>query len=573
VHGKVFDVMMKFSLIAALLFAACDGIRLSRRITESQTTKKDHKDHNTIASRFRLMFQNFDFRSLIAIDKEKLYTQPVDFTQTMIAEAFTGLNSCLGDRFCDSLKSICKALDQAQASRCMQMFQRVDLKGCEPHEANKEDNVEEPQTSSDPNSCYQDFFHNLPTVFLPLGVSEDPAFSKRVFLAHSPDAKCMDGSPAVYYISKGSHPTGFYIHHMGGSWCTTMQECEERCKKTPWYCGTGFTAETSNLTVNMLMIRDPIQNPLMHDWTFVFVVYCDGGSFLGDAQVGKYQFRGKAIREGLIESLKTTTNFAAATAVVIGGCSAGGLSSMLHADWYASQVPTAKVRAMPDSGYFLSGDYQRDEIPRFDTGMKRMFEMINAKSSLSSKCVEKHGYKCVQGPTYVEYVKTHIFLVTSQYDSSMSRGPYWTGNSSATFDCTSKYIGPPDGEATTNYFVHKTCKDASVNQFGHSFRLNLIQKLVSKGVVMTHHPGAGPKNKTMLQSEPHFRNGAFVDSCFRHCNNCQDRDPYLYNTKIDGHTAGQAFAFWYIDSSVSKKKQNFWLEDIRYPGGAAACQR
>ena len=54
------------------------------------------------------------------------------------------------------------------------------------------------------------------------------------------------------------------------------------------------------------------------------------------------------------------------------GCSAGGAAAFMHTDWFAAQVPQAKTRGMPDSGWFLDGNYARDGKLDYDSRMKNM---------------------------------------------------------------------------------------------------------------------------------------------------------------------------------------------------------
>jgi hypothetical protein len=62
-------------------------------------------------------------------------------------------------------------------------------------------------------------------------------------------------------------------------------------------------------------------------------------------------FHGLFIRKAAVASLKASYNFGAATDLVVGGGSAGGLAAYLHVDWYANQAPAGvKARGFPDSG-------------------------------------------------------------------------------------------------------------------------------------------------------------------------------------------------------------------------------
>lgn len=116
--------------------------------------------------------------------------------------------------------------------------------------------------------------------------------------------------------------------------------------------------------------QDETLNPLMYNWNAVFLRYCDGGSFSGsNATAVPFQsntssqmwFRGKHILKAMQDDLFKNRGLAASTDVVISGCSAGGLATYLHVDNWADRLaaaaPTAKVRGMPDSGFFLDSMY------------------------------------------------------------------------------------------------------------------------------------------------------------------------------------------------------------------------
>ena len=108
-------------------------------------------------------------------------------------------------------------------------------------------------------------------------MAEGSTPSVKVVLSNNPDARCLDGSQAVYYISKGSNPKGVYIYHQGGGWCQDEKECATRSKGA---LGSSkqypSTKDLLGVQTHILMTRDAKKNPLMHDWTFVWLPYCDG---------------------------------------------------------------------------------------------------------------------------------------------------------------------------------------------------------------------------------------------------------------------------------------------------------
>ena len=89
----------------------------------------------------------------------------------------------------------------------------------------------------------------------------------------------------------------------------------------------------------------------MHNWTVVYLPYCDGGSGIGNAALASPPlfFRGAAIREAVRASLVATLGLGAATDLLIGGQSAGGLAAYINVDWWAAAIPGARTGAIPDS--------------------------------------------------------------------------------------------------------------------------------------------------------------------------------------------------------------------------------
>jgi len=130
----------------------------------------------------------------------------------------------------------------------------------------------------------------------------------------------------------------------------------------------------------------------------VFMKYCDGGSFSGNnATVNSYNnhplyFRGfkilQAMRDDLFNNRGLKVRIRSfppfgfswnsyfvsdrlfelqqfATDAVISGCSAGGLATFLHLDWWkANLANNTHVAGMPDSGFFLDFESPRQ---RFET--------------------------------------------------------------------------------------------------------------------------------------------------------------------------------------------------------------
>ena len=173
-------------------------------------------------------------------------------------------------------------------------------------------------------------------------------------------ARCLDGTPGVYYFRKGegSGANKWYIHHQGGGWCETWDDCLGRSKG-----GLG-SSSTYGPTMKLgggYFDTNPAANPMMYNWNIAYLKYCDGGSFSGNNEsVTMYNgtalyYRGKRVREAMFDSLMASHSLGKATDVVVSGCSAGGLATFLHTDWWCDSIaaklaPTfVKCVGMPDS--------------------------------------------------------------------------------------------------------------------------------------------------------------------------------------------------------------------------------
>ncbi len=115
------------------------------------------------------------------------------------------------------------------------------------------------------------------------------------------------------------------------------------------------------------------QSPTSTVWSPVHIAtshvqlpYCDGASFSGFVAAPVLVnntplfFRGHAIVNAVIGQLLGTEGLKAADELIVMGGSAGGLSTLLHADYVAGLVraeaanASLRVSALPDCGFFLA---------------------------------------------------------------------------------------------------------------------------------------------------------------------------------------------------------------------------
>uniref|UniRef100_A0A804N9J7 Pectin acetylesterase n=1 Tax=Zea mays TaxID=4577 RepID=A0A804N9J7_MAIZE len=177
--------------------------------------------------------------------------------------------------------------------------------------------------------------------------------------AREKGAVCLDGSPPGYHLQRGfgSGSHSWIVYLQGGAWCssntTDTETCSER-KMTAY----GSSKLMGAVTFDGIFRNQQPQNPDFYNWNKVYVRYCDGASFSGDAE-GEAQdgtklfFRGSRIWDAVVDELMGK-GMDAAEQALLAGCSAGGLATLLHCDDFRARFPQeVPVKCLPDGGFFL----------------------------------------------------------------------------------------------------------------------------------------------------------------------------------------------------------------------------
>jgi len=229
--------------------------------------------------------------------------------------------------------------------------------------------------------------------------------------------------------------------------------------------------------------------------TWFFFPYCDGGFFTGNnANVSEYQgnklyFRGFRNEIAYFQHLSANRNLMQGTDFVIGGCSAGGLATFFHLDWWRERLPAASaVKGLPDSGWIL--DYNAGLGPGLRQQWLWIYNNMNSSSGLDQSCVAAHVptrnvEECMFIETTTLHVTTPLFPLQSQYDTWQIQNVLGSNNVDA------------------------------INAFG-----KLFEARFKTGVLWNAN------------------NGCFLDSCAHHCG-------YWNSITIDNTNAGNAFRNWY----------------------------
>ena len=358
------------------------------------------------------------------------------------------------------------------------------------------------------------------------------------------DAACLDGSPAGYWFSDGDGEgkNKFVVHHMGGGWCNSVQQCKERARSSKYGSSKSWTEEfecdarrrledASDIDqpchndngMHGLLDTSSEVNPMMYNWNKVYIGYCDGASFGGNVAEGvkpdgsgeKIFFRGHAILDAVYDSLLRERNMAYASDVIITGSSAGGLAVLQHVDYIANKIragslmpDTVNVAGIPDAGYFIDiPDATDEQVHRMEVnqGFRDMYTFQNLKPSLNPACVAQHeptadAWKCSLPQYFLQFVQTPLFIIQSfadQYQFTNVMG----------LTCS-------EGK----------CSDEDI-RYLNNFRGQMLESI-----------------DTNLQP----RSGYWITDCNIHT--IAERTPYWTRITVDGMKLGEAVHGWYFET-------------------------
>ncbi|KAM3264181.1 pectin acetylesterase 8 isoform X1 [Capsicum annuum] len=232
-------------------------------------------------------------------------------------------------------------------------------------------------------------------------------------------AVCLDGTPPAYHLDRGSGTgvNNWVISIEGGGWCQHVNQCFVR-KNT----NLGSSAKmASQFLFNGILSTDSKFNPEFYNWNRVYVRYCDGGSFTGDVEAidpgTGLHYRGarifKAIMEELLaQGMRTSQN------VILSGCSAGGLTTILHCDNFKALLSiSVKVKCISDAGYFID---HKDILGNtyFEQYYDDVVTLHGSAKNLPPSCTSKlKPGLCFFPQNVAQEIQTPFFFINSAIDS------------------------------------------------------------------------------------------------------------------------------------------------------------
>lgn len=251
-------------------------------------------------------------------------------------------------------------------------------------------------------------------------------------------AQCLDHSPAAYYI-RNQDPRKWVIFLEGGGLCVEPIDCIAR----------RFTNQGSS---KYLDPHEPPEGSMsaglsdlnpFQEFSQVWVPYCSGDTWLGNSASSHIsllgmQMSGHLIIEAIVDWLLNSTNFSAASDVILTGSSAGGIGTFHHIDWLAEKMSvhalTNKNSAPKVAAFAIEGIFFPQGFPvtveQFAVGNRKPFSDFASKYLdllqdpwLPPSCVQaarKDGFPeadCFNIAKMFQYTKTPVFIGMNMFDA------------------------------------------------------------------------------------------------------------------------------------------------------------
>jgi len=319
----------------------------------------------------------------------------------------------------------------------------------------------------------------LPSPIDALSLDSQSATLKRFVVDTDPLAVCNDGSPAVYYFSKGDHRL-WLVSLEGGGWCWDDSTCSQRYRESPFYMSS--RSYSAQVEMTGVFSNDPEKSPMSRA-TKVFVKYCSSDGYSGDdtrpppaeladhiaaasspsstapgaanatnqdddGAAGKWAFRGARIVRAVLDQLNTRhglgqdpppgppgsaqdqqassgVDVLAETVLVFGGTSAGGRGAMFHLDAARTKLAAlpgrVRVLGMLDSPLWVDLQPLYRNLPPLQNQTAWVQRLAQAYDLdvLDPICARDHApaiWKCMFGQYRIPYLKTRHLLMASSSD-------------------------------------------------------------------------------------------------------------------------------------------------------------
>ncbi|XP_058224869.1 pectin acetylesterase 8-like isoform X2 [Rhododendron vialii] len=336
-------------------------------------------------------------------------------------------------------------------------------------------------------------------------------------------AVCLDGSPPAYHFDKGfgTGINNWLVHIEVGGWCNNVTTCLAR-KNTR--LGSSKQMATEIVFSGILSSLQKF-NPDFYNWNRIKVRYCDGASFTGDVEAvnptTNLHFRGARVFVAIIEDL-LAKGMKNAENAMLSGCSAGGLTSILHCDNFRALVPMGtKVKCLSDAGYFINTKDVSGAL-HIEGFYNEVVTTHGSAKYLPLSCTSnKRPGLCFFPQNMAQQIRTPLFIVNAAYDSWQIKNILAPG------------VADPHGTWHNCKLDITKCSSTQI-QTMQEFRLAFLSALTGLGSSSSR--------------------GMFINSCYAHCQT-EMQETWLRadSPVLGGVTIAKAVGDWYYDRSPFQK--------------------
>ncbi|GAB4857954.1 Pectin acetylesterase 8 [Ancistrocladus abbreviatus] len=329
-------------------------------------------------------------------------------------------------------------------------------------------------------------------------------------------AVCLDGSPPAYHFDQGSGAgiNNWLIHIEGGAWCNNATTC--LAKRNTRLGSSKYM--TKQYTFSGILSKLQKFNPDFYSWNRVKVRYCDGSSFTGDVEAvdprTKLYYRGARVWRAIVNELMAK-GMKNAQNVLLSGCSAGGLTAILHCDSFRALLPGAKVKCLSDAGFFINAK-DLNGAPYIQQLFAQVVATHGSAKNLPASCTSKFSAGLCLFPQYAaQGMKTPLFLLNAAYDAWQVKNILAPG------------VADPHGTWHDCKADIKKCSSSQL-QTMQGFRGEFLSALSSLGSSSSR--------------------GMFINSCYAHCQSGM-QETWLRSDSplLDGTSIAKAVGDWYFD--------------------------
>jgi len=410
-------------------------------------------------------------------------------------------------------------------------------------------------------------------------------------------AVCLDGSPAGFYYRWADNSPGadsWIIDLMGGGWCVDPLDCYQRSQG--FYGSSAVWPPSTDASFEGLLDANATRNPEFSGWNTVLVPYCSGDSFSGD-RIGPLVynetslfFRGHRILVSVIDHLSRATGAPGggptlrnATNVILHGGSAGGLSTMLHADFVGGLLPkNAYYRAIANCGFFLNaanvwGGAQTTWSYMSVAAMANV--STGSAQQVDAGCFENTPpelrWQCFMAQFTYPHISTPIFLVNSAVDSwqlahvmapALPVFPSSVAAGKRTPGVAVEVLAPNtwhshDGSALIGDVPVDPVYDACIASPANGCNVTQLQQLLGYGVQFM----AALNMSVAVDPGAYQRNGAVITSCIVHGQMDPDSLDSIRGRDGTASTIREAVTEWYFGRPLPSGGSH-WYFDGPWPG-------